>query len=323
MGILRKIIVLNLLGIMRTSILYTILFCTIGLVACGDEPIELAEPRAVDPKIVLEERQFALQVGNTSTVMASYVTADSRTENPSLTWTVDDESIAEVDQNGQITAKALGQTTAQASLDRATSHPILITVVSDAGDLARIDMVPDTVFTERGLEYTLDFTAWTLDGNRIENPNAVWSTSNPSVGSINDQGQAQSIERGVSEMEVTIDGIRSLAVPFSVYGEVKTGQFSGLGDYSAAGEVTLVQLPEGGNELRFSDNFFVDAGPQLDVYLSKTNRVDGNSIKLGLLSAFRGGQNFFVSANTIFDDVAFVIIHCTTYDLPFGRATMR
>ena len=309
---------------MRCSFFLPCLIAILVFASCDSaEPIELAEPRPVDPKLIILDRQIALQLGESSSIPTVYITDDSRTENPSVSWSVADESIAELSSSGELTAKAAGQTFVTATFERSTSYPSLITVVENPTDLARIDLVPDTVETEQRKQYTLDFTAWTLEGNRIDNPTATWSITDPSIGSINQAGQLESLARGVSEVEIAIDGIKSLPLALSVFGEKKTGQFSGLGDYSASGQVTLVQLPEGGNELQFSESFFVDAGPRLDVYISKTNRVNGDSIKLGLLSAFRGEQRFFVPENTNFDDVAFVIIHCTTYDLPFGRATMR
>ena len=61
----------------------------------------------------------------------------------------------------------------------------------------------------------------------------------------------------------------------------------------------------------------------MDVYLSQTNSVTGNSISLGDIKSSSGSQTYTVPGNVRFGDYNWVIIHCVAFNVTFGSALLQ
>lgn len=101
----------------------------------------------------------------------------------------------------------------------------------------------------------------------------------------------------------------------------RTGTFSGLNAYSVTGDVKV--SGEGSNRrLVFSDNFDASNGPDVLVYLSKSDSGElVDPISLGPLKSFNGEQTYDVPDNI--DDYTSVVIWCRAFSVAFGAATLN
>jgi hypothetical protein len=101
---------------------------------------------------------------------------------------------------------------------------------------------------------------------------------------------------------------------------LRSGSFAGAGDVDVKGHVTLETLPSGDLQLKLSSDFVSDAGPDLDLYIGQTDRVNNSSIKIAALAAVTGEQTYLLPTGTALNDYDYISVHCTRYNHFFGAA---
>lgn len=107
----------------------------------------------------------------------------------------------------------------------------------------------------------------------------------------------------------------------------REGQFI---DRIHSGEGTAVVLTDGLQKfLRFEDDFAIDNGPDLNVYLSAGVAADGDAglfdddfIDLGDLTGNVGSQNYELPADIDLDKYATVVIWCVRFGVAFNAADL-
>lgn len=102
----------------------------------------------------------------------------------------------------------------------------------------------------------------------------------------------------------------------------RTGTFVGAGDVDVKGSVTLEVQNGGFINLILSSDFVSDAGPDLDIYIGNTERIDGFSIKLEALTSLNGSQTYTLSSGINLGDYTYITIHCTQYNHHYGAALL-
>ena len=84
----------------------------------------------------------------------------------------------------------------------------------------------------------------------------------------------------------------------------------------------MLEQTDTGLQLRFLDSFSVSNGPDLHVYLSTENRVNGRSLDLGDLQSTRGAQTYTLPNTVEMDEFDYVLIHCLPFNVTFGFALL-
>lgn len=102
----------------------------------------------------------------------------------------------------------------------------------------------------------------------------------------------------------------------------RTGQFVGAGDVDVVGSVTLEVQEDGSVNLVLSADFVSDAGPDLDIYVGQTDRVDGLSVRLEPLGSLSGSQTYLLPPSIGLNDYSYVSIHCTRWNHYYGAAQL-
>ena len=106
------------------------------------------------------------------------------------------------------------------------------------------------------------------------------------------------------------------------------GQFI---DRIHGGQGTAVVLTDGSEErfLRFEDDFAIDNGPDLNVYLVADTSADGDSdtfdddfIDLGDLTGNIGSQNYVIPTDVDLDRYNTVVIWCVRFGVAFNAADL-
>lgn len=119
-----------------------------------------------------------------------------------VAWSVDNPQIVEVDENGNLTAKAPGEATVTLTWGEFTAS----TKVSVVGKGVKLTPASQNI---KQTGATIIFAeAW--DGtDKIDNPTLTWTSSNPSVATVDDKGIVTGIGTGTTDIVATWNGVQS------------------------------------------------------------------------------------------------------------------
>jgi hypothetical protein len=304
---------------MRVQIL---LFISLLLGGCiGTDYIEeIAEP--VEPRIVITPSISALELGDTMVFEAILYDETGIRVESSFTWNTSAPDVASVDNQGTVTTLAPGQTMITASALNVTSAPALLTVVVNAGAIARVVVLPDTLRLEIGETDQLRASFFDLNNNAVTPVEVSWTSSNPAVATVDASGIIEAVAPGVAYITATADGVKSLPVVVFVGGNTRTGFFTPNPGttYTVEGIAIMERLSGGNIRVQFDDSFRVSSGPNLKVFLSTRRAVTDTSLDIGVLKKNGGSQTYNVPAGIELADFDYVIIHCVPFNVTFGYA---
>lgn len=107
---------------------------------------------------------------------------------------------------------------------------------------------------------------------------------------------------------------------------LSSGSFHGLA-HSGSGDAAILELGEGRRILRL-ENFKVENGPDLFVYLSPTpsdapeDAFPGTFVNLGKLKGNIGSQNYEIPSSVELSSFRSVVIYCKRFTTPFAVAPL-
>ena len=126
-----------------------------------------------------------------------------------VTWSVENPQIAEVDENGNLTAKAPGETTVTLTWGEFTAD----SKVSVTGKGIRLTPASQSI-QQTGA--TMIFAEAWEDTVKVDNPTLTWSSSDPSVATVDDRGIVSGIGTGKTDIVATWDGVSSEPLQITV-----------------------------------------------------------------------------------------------------------
>ena len=188
----------------------------LGLASCSSD-----EPTISVTNIMLYPTTLQLTVGETKTITATITPNDATNQN--VTWASSTPTIATVDAKGAVTAISAGTTT-------------IIVATADGGKTAISNVtvsVPATGITldrtsvKLGTGRTTRLIATILPENAT-NRNVLWTSSNPSIATVNDDGVVSGLAVGTATItattadgahtatcDITVDGVLINGVPWA------------------------------------------------------------------------------------------------------------
>ena len=163
-------------------------------VACTQEQPEIAVE-----SLAIEEEGLVLFIGDSQQLHAVF-TPDNATDR-SVAWSIDRDDVATVNENGLVTAVAKGEAevTATASGKTATCK---VSVYDNIVSVTGVTL-PDAVLTvDRGEILTLVATVEPADAT---NRTVSWTSSDPTVAFISQEGELQALKLGKTVITVTTE----------------------------------------------------------------------------------------------------------------------
>jgi len=140
-----------------------------------------------------------INVGNTFTITPT-VTPDNATDK-SVIWTSSDDTIATVDDNGTVTALMEGTATITATTnDGGFTASCVITVVKREGRVTGITVTPISKTATVGEIFFVTPYITPVDA---EDKSVTWSSSNPSIATVDSNGKVTVIREGVVTITAT------------------------------------------------------------------------------------------------------------------------
>jgi len=304
----------------------------ITMVLAGCIGTDLIDAELVDEVILVTPEEASLLVGEQLMLEANYFDMFGVLSDATLSWQVDDSSIATVDETGKVIAISSGQAHINAKFGEVISNGVQITVVEDAIEIAKVSITePDK--TRIAPEETLQLTAEALNinDNTIDGKTITWSSSDPALATVDSDGLVKGVANGEVEITASSEGINSLPLALTVAGAsaAKMATFSGAGSYTVKGTATLKFDENEDLILDLSQDFETSSfGVAIFIYLSNT--TDGTSTKANGLElqeiTTNGAKSFNVSdknASAGLDTYQYVIVLCKPVGITFGLADFQ
>lgn len=218
--------------------------------------------------ISLNKSDLTLALG-ASEVLVATITPSNATDQ-TVAWTSSDDTVASVDQSGQVVAKATGSARIEASCGGKSAYcevVVLIPVTSVTLDKQSLDLLVGT---------TGILVCSVLPSNAT-NKSVTWTSSNPSVASVDTDGTVLALQKGNATITASAE------------------------DMSASCSVTVsdpfIRLNK--NSVRVpadASSFSVSVSANVPFILDTPSEVDW----LGVEAAENGTWSFHVSGNTSF-----------------------
>jgi hypothetical protein len=285
-------------------------------------------PEILEPRITLATRSLSLTVGQSSRIEANYTDAQNNNRPDLLQWRTRNAAIAEVNNDGRVTARAPGQTWIVASTPDMLADSALVTVVADNNAVAVVEIVmpPSALLVSTTLQ--LSARVFNHNGNLLNGKPISWNSSNPSVLSVSASGLLMANATGSASITAISEGISSLPVNIvvnNVNNTTRTGTFQGNAGYNVSGGATL-QMEGNALKVLFNSDFRSSNGPGLGVYLARNAPgllTTANSVRLDRLKAVSGAQEYNVPASVRINDFDFVVVYCEPFNISFGFARLN
>ena len=161
-----------------------------------------APPTAPPESPIIIPTTVTLSVGNTQTFTAR----DQFNDTMIVTWNSSNETVGTIDANGKFTALALGTTNITAS--NGTVNMTASVIVSETPVLKSITLT--AIVSAVG---TQSFAAQAIDQfNNMISSVVTWASSNPSVGTIDDNGKFTALTIGTTTITATNGTINGSAL---------------------------------------------------------------------------------------------------------------
>ncbi len=276
--------------------------------------------------IRITEAPDSLSVGQTFTLRAEYTDISGSISQPELPmiWTVTDQSVATIDENGTIRGLWVGIAEVKASVgDFSDSISFEVNRAETIFD-EELRIVSLTQNMELGTQFQFEAQFFDSSGEVDLTVFPDWTSSAPNVISIDQNGLA----RALTEGDVTITAIgngKNSSVEVSAFSEVTTtsrsGSLEGTG-YNISGSFTL-QLD--GDELILSfENASIDPNaPGPYFYLSNQERSVTGGVNLGKSQDGTFSINVSdVSSETTINSYDYVIVWCEPFNVTLGLGSL-
>jgi hypothetical protein len=278
----------------------------------------------VPPRLELTPDTAALQIGQQTHLSAAYYDEfGAEDADLAVIWSSADPTIASIDATGLLAAQREGQVAIVATIAGVLSDSILVTVVLDPeAQIAVVRVSPTTAGLSIGDTLQFSATSHSAGGGELPAEGFTWRSTDANILHIDDDGRAIALASGRVTIRATTAGIQSTVVEITIMGMERLGSFFGVAGHDAQGTVRLTR--DGGSLLLiFGEDFNVDSGPQLEVFLAPSEQFGPGSVNVGELQSTRGLQTYIVPASVELGDLDWVIVHCVPYNISFGRAMLQ
>jgi|GEM_PF-229200 len=289
------------------------------LASCSEEIQISPEIILLPDKLVVAPKTAALAVGSTLTLRSYYIRGKrADTAQVPISW-VSLDSTAQVNENGLVTGRSVGQARIVARY-LAFADTARLTVVENSSALAIIQLTTPAQEVRVDSAFTLFAKGMNAAGAQVPIEVPTYVISDTSLVKMESSGRFLVKKAGTVRITATASGKSAEAEVTLARG----GTFIKSGGYSVTGTVSLF-VKDGVTQIRFSPDFSVSNGPDVRFYASaesKGSAVIARGIEIAsfprdytaVLPA-PAGVNLY-SHNHL-------VIHCRAFNVTFGTAALR
>lgn len=170
-----------------------------------DSDGSLVDETFIENSITLDKNNLELLEGDSAKLTATVIP-----DSANVIWTSSDESIATIDQNGNVTAIKEGVITVTAQLANTNLSANCIVTVKKQGSLESESITLDRNVLELLEGSTDKLTATVLPADSL-NKNVIWSTSDESIASVDQNGNVTAIREGEAIITAKVENTKLFA----------------------------------------------------------------------------------------------------------------
>ena len=149
--------------------------------------------------VSLNKSEMTLTEGESETLAATITPENA--ENKSITWSSNNEAVATVDVNGNVTAKSAGTAVITATSTNGKSAGCTVTVEKKQIPVTEVRLSESTVGIVEGSTYKL--TATVLPENTTDSKNVSWGSNNEAVATVDANGTVTAKRAGTAVITAT------------------------------------------------------------------------------------------------------------------------
>ena len=173
--------------------------------------------------VSLNKSEMTLTEGESETLAATITPENA--ENKSITWSSNNEAVATVDVNGNVTAKSAGTAVITATSTNGKSAGCTVTVEKKQIPVTEVRLSESTVGIVEGSTYKL--TATVLPENTTDSKNVSWSSSNSEVAIVDANGTVTAKSAGTAVITAITENGKTASCTVTVN---KKDTYTGLRD---------------------------------------------------------------------------------------------
>ena len=151
-------------------------------------------------QITLSATSLSLKLGDSRTLTATVIPSDAT--DSQVTWSSSDPSVATVSDQGEVTAVRAGNCTITATAG-GKSATCTVTVSTQEIPVERITLSSTSLSLKEGDSHRLTATVTPSDATDSQ---VTWSSSDPSVATVSDQGEVTAVRAGNCTITATAGG---------------------------------------------------------------------------------------------------------------------
>lgn len=266
---------------------------------------------------------LSTDVGLTHQLIFNLLTVDSIVLEAEWQWLSRDTSIATVDSNGLITARAVGQTWIIGTANTIFSDSVRVTVNECLACIASVRIEGDNSPLKISASRQLTSVVSTIAGDILPNFGFDWSSSDESIATVDFNGLVTAV--GSGDVEITASALGTPSQPLRITCaatiSIRTGTFTGRNGNTVRG-TGAVETINGDDRLVLRDNFRTTNDSRLYVYLTNSDDDVENGVNLGELGKTAGSQIYDITESTDPDLYDHIVILSDSLAIPVGAALL-
>ena len=188
---------------------------------------------------------------------------------------------------------------------------------------------------KNGEPHQFEVSYFNYVGKEIENPNVSWSSSDPTVLAITEDGLATGIEFGTATVtatlttpEETLTITNKDVVTVSTATLTESIEFIGTvvttSNYELGGSYVLETLDNGVLRLSLGDDYVASTSlPGLYIYLGNNPSSIADAYEIGPVTVFQGAHYYDLPASISIYDYSYILYWCKPFGVKVGEGQIQ
>lgn len=272
-------------------------------------------------------------------------------ENVDLIWESSDTDVLTINNKGEAIAKSPGDVTitvkvnTEEGLTVLNEYNITITnnVVTDPPPveepptgqgtntlMASVSISNPISSIVASSSYTFETVFTNIMGEQVSLPNVEWTSSDPNILTVDNNGLIEAIAAGTVSVSVTVQVSGTLTVTDQTSFEILPSEvvnitsFSGTiattSSYALKGSFVLEET-EDGLTLSIAEDYVASTAlPGLYIYLSNNPNTTSGAYEIGAVKVFKGSHSYLLPSSIKLMDYKYILYWCKPFNVPVGEA---